>query len=281
MEAGLVSPSQIEIALQEQQYHNMKIGKILALHGWIKQETADFFVEKWAELLKQKPKQPLVYYFREAALLNDEQIQALIKLQQHKQKKVRFHRLAVEQGYLKQITVDFFLASLFNIYNPNNCSFTDIYEILRQYNEGILNFQKIELKKAPLMGISLKKIQLDGSSLFKANLKNSNLSNSSLIQVNLAQADLTRAVLTKVNFKRACLNQTNLREAHLEQVNFQDADLQGADLTDAYLFQASFRGADIRGTKLPSEYTYDVYYDPQTRFDPDFDPQQAGWKLKS
>ena len=46
VEAGLVSLAQIEIALQEQSQSNLKIGEILALHGWIKQETADFFCRK-------------------------------------------------------------------------------------------------------------------------------------------------------------------------------------------------------------------------------------------
>jgi hypothetical protein len=33
MEAGLISASQIEIALKEQQLYNMKIGEIFALHN--------------------------------------------------------------------------------------------------------------------------------------------------------------------------------------------------------------------------------------------------------
>ncbi len=42
VEAGLISMSQIELALKEQKQTNLKIGEILTLHGWIKQETADF-----------------------------------------------------------------------------------------------------------------------------------------------------------------------------------------------------------------------------------------------
>ena len=281
MEAGLISASQIEMALKEQENFDMKIGEIFALHNWIKQETADFFVEKLPYLVKEQSKKPLVYYFQEAGLLTEKQIESLIKLQKRKEQKVRFHRLAVEQGYLKQLTVDFFLAHLFNIYNPNNCSFADVYQILKSYNEGEINFQNIELQKAPLVGISLKEIHLDGSNLKQANLKGSNLTNSSLIQVNLALANMTKAVLTNANFERACLTKANLQEAYLDKANFTGANLQGANLQEAYLFQACFAGADLRKARLPLEYTYDVYYDRQTLFNNHFDPQKAGWQLRS
>ncbi|MEO0687840.1 MAG: low-complexity protein, partial [Cyanobacteria bacterium J06649_11] len=123
IEAGLISASQIEFALQLQSTSNMRVGEILASHNWIKQQTADFFAEKWETLLKQKQKKPLIYYFRSAGLLTEQQIAALIREQKQQSKPKRFHRLAVEQGYLKQITVDFFLANIFNIYNTNVFSF--------------------------------------------------------------------------------------------------------------------------------------------------------------
>ncbi|VEP14766.1 conserved hypothetical protein [Hyella patelloides LEGE 07179] len=281
MEAGLISASQIEMALREQKIHNIKIGEIFALHNWIKQETADFFVEKMPYIVAKQKKKPLAYYFKEAGLLTDEQVNSIIKLQKRKEKKIRFHRLAVEQGYIKQLTVDFFLSNLFNIYNPSHCSFGDIYQILKSYNEGKTNFQKVELKNAPLMGISLKGVKLDGSNLREANMKGSNLTNSSLIQVNLALATMIKAVLTNVNLERACLTKANLQEAYLDKANFTSANLQGANLQESYLFQAYFGGADLRGAQLPSEYTYDVYYDSQTRFDGNFDPKKAGWQIKS
>ena len=278
MEAGLISASQIAIALNEQEEYKMKIGEIFALHNWIDQQTADFFVEKLPYLIKEPQKEPLAYYFKEAGLLTNEQIKNIIKLQKIKKQKVRFHRLAVEQGYLKQLTVDFFLAHLFNIYNTHNCSFANLYEILKNYNKGQKNFQKVELKKAPLIGISLKEVQLDGSNLKEANLQGSNLSGSSLIQVNLALTNLIKAVMSNVNLERACLIGANLQEAYLDRVNFYGANLQRANLKEAYLFQASFAAADLRGAQLPLEYTYDVYYDSKTRFN-NFDPIKAGWKI--
>ncbi len=68
VEAGLISMSQIELALREQKQSNLKIGEILTLHGWIKQQTADFFAEQWKSLLLEEQKKPLIYYFQQAAL---------------------------------------------------------------------------------------------------------------------------------------------------------------------------------------------------------------------
>ncbi|MEO1691880.1 MAG: pentapeptide repeat-containing protein [Cyanobacteria bacterium J06631_6] len=278
IEAGLLTASQIEFALQLQSSSELRIGEILASHNWIEQQTADFFADEWAKLLKEKQKKPLVFYFRSAGLLNEQQIAVLIREQKQQLKPKRFHRLAVEKGYLKQITVDFFLANIFNIYNTNVFSFAKPYEILSRYNRGETNFRRTELSKAPLMGVSLKGIQLDGSNLRQANLNNSNLSDSSLIQTDMAQAELVKAVLTGVNFERANLYQANLREAHLKAANFTKANLQRADLRQAHLHNAVFAGADLREAKLSPEYPYEVYYDSQTSFDDQFKPQQAGWK---
>jgi uncharacterized protein YjbI with pentapeptide repeats len=278
IEAGLITASQIELALQLQSTSHLRIGEILASHNWIEQQTADFFVEKWSEILEQKQKRPLVYYFRLAGLLTEQQIASLIREQKQQAKPKRFHRLAVERGYLKQITVDFFLANIFKIYNTNVFSFAKPYEILSRYNRGETNFRRTELSKAPLMGVSLKGIQLDGSNLREANLNSSNLSDSSFIQTDLALVDLVKAVLTGVNFERANLYLANLREAHLKEANFTKANLQGADLSNAHLYNTVFAGADLREAKLPEEYHYEVFYDAQTTFDERFEPEKAGWK---
>jgi uncharacterized protein YjbI with pentapeptide repeats len=277
IEAGIISVTQLEIALHQQRNDSRKVGEILASHNWIKQQTADFFVEKWSKLLNQTQKKPLVYYFRQSGLLNENQIAIILREQQQQAKPARFHRLAVEKGYIKQLTVDFFLANIFNIYHSNVFSFAKPYEILTRYNKGETNFRRTELSKAPLIGVSLKEVQLDGSNLREANLNSSNLSNSSLKQTNLALVNLGKAILTKVNFERANLCQANLREAHLQEANFTQANLQQADLTEAYLLNTMFAKADLRSAKLPTEYTYEVYYDSETMFNDSFDPKQAGW----
>lgn len=71
----------------------------------------------------------------------------------------------------------------------------------------------------------------------------------------------------------------NLREAYLDRANLRNANLQGANLQEAYLFQASFVAADLRSAQLSSKYTYDVYYNDKTRFDGNFNPIKAGWKI--
>jgi uncharacterized protein YjbI with pentapeptide repeats len=279
IEAGLISAIQLELALQDQEEEKLKVGEILAMRGWIKQETADFFADRWFNLLQDPQKQPLAYYFKEAHLLSEVQIEHLIQEQATRTNKVRFHRLAVEKGYLRQITVDFFLAHIFNIYGSGLFSFAQPYEVLRDYTKGKKVFTRLELTNAPLIGISLKGVQLDGSNLRGADLTNGNLTNSSLIQVNLTLATLVKTVLTEVNLERACMVKASLRQAHLEKANFYKANLQEADLTGAYLYQTSLAGANLQGAKLPQEYSYDVYYDRDTSFDSSFNPQQMGWKL--
>ena len=276
IEAGIISISQIEIALQEQKYNDLRIGEILILHGWIQQQTVDFFAERWLAL-REEEKKPLAHYFQEAGLLDIEQINAILKLQKLKQRKVRFHRLAVEQGYIKQITVDFFVAHLFNA--GNSRSLTQVYKMLERYANDERDFQGIELGRAALMSASLKDVKLDGSNLRQADLSRANLSHSSLVQVNLTKANLTKAIVTGVNFTRSILTGANLRDARLEKANFQSAILHEVDFRGAYLAGANFAGANLKKTILPLHYSYEVYYDDHTYFDHDFDPKFMGWKI--
>lgn len=278
IEAGLISIGQIEVALREQKETGMRIGEILVFHGWILQETVDFFGDRWNKLLKQE-KKPLIYYFKEASLLSKEQIDSILKLQKLKHKKVRFHHLAVEQGYIKQKTVDFFLTYLFKIHNPRLISVSKAYEVLNNYSQGIKDFSRITLKKAPLMSVTLESVVLDDSDLSNIDLSKANLSYSSLIRVNLDRANLNRAVLTKANLSKSCLTNADLQEANLEKVDFTGAILQGVNFESSHLAEANFARADLTKAKLPLEYPYDVYYDRQTIFDRDFDPKLTGWKL--
>ena len=110
--AGLVSSSQIEVALYDQQYYqDMRIGEILALRGWIEQSTVDFFVKEWLELLKKRDCRPLGFYLKQASLLTEKQIQMI--LAEQNQTCLRFGATAVLKGFLKQSTIDFFLTNLF------------------------------------------------------------------------------------------------------------------------------------------------------------------------
>ncbi|BAY23158.1 hypothetical protein NIES2100_29220 [Calothrix sp. NIES-2100] len=110
-QADLISSEQVEIALQEQsQVTGLRLGEILALHGWVKQETADFFSQQWPVLLERTPKQPLGRYLAAAGLLNEQQVSTI--LAEQPQQQLRFGELAVLKGWLKPTTIKFFLEHL-------------------------------------------------------------------------------------------------------------------------------------------------------------------------
>ena len=281
LEAGLVSIHQIEVALMEQKQYDYRIGEILAKHAWIKQATADFFAEKWSGLIKKKPTRPLVFYLFAASIIDKNQLITIKKQRKKSNLDNRLHSIAVELGYVKQETVNFFLKYLFSISHSETLSFTKPYEIIKNYINGESNFCGLEMSQTPLSGISLKKVVLDNSNFRQANLNRCNFSCSSMVQVNLAFADLQLADLSHVNFKQACLIEADLRKSNLEEANFQSANLQESDLRGSNLLNASFAAADVRGAKLESTYSYDVYYDDQTLFDASFDPRSVGWKIKN
>jgi hypothetical protein len=110
-EADLITPAQIQVALQDQnQFNHLRLGEILALRGWIKQETADFFAEQWLQMVKKSEKHPLGYYLEFAGLLNEKQIEQILKEQWHTG--LKFGAMAVLNGWIKQTTLDFFLNNI-------------------------------------------------------------------------------------------------------------------------------------------------------------------------
>ncbi|MDJ0597617.1 MAG: hypothetical protein QNJ37_02055 [Crocosphaera sp.] len=111
-DADLISEAQLTTVLMDKQkYQHQKIGEILALRGWLKQETVDFFAEQWINCLKEGAKYPIGEYLKQAALLNQEDIEEILALQQHL--KIKFGEIAVTRGLLKQKTLNFFLNNLF------------------------------------------------------------------------------------------------------------------------------------------------------------------------
>ncbi len=110
-QAGLVSGGQVKVALQDQAHSpELRLGEIMVLRGWLKPETADFFAEQWPTLVSQKRKQPLGQYLKEAALLDEEQISAILSAQ--RKTRIRFGTLAALKGWIKQTTINFFVESL-------------------------------------------------------------------------------------------------------------------------------------------------------------------------
>ena len=113
-EADLITRPQLEVALRDQIYNNdMLLGEILALRGWIKQDTADFFVREWFKIINQRIEHPLGFYLNKAGLLSEEEINKILVKQREREQSLRFGDTAVQQGLLKPSTVNFFLQNLF------------------------------------------------------------------------------------------------------------------------------------------------------------------------
>jgi len=111
-EAALITHPQLEVALRDQAYHeDMRLGEILALRGWIEQDTADFFVEDWFKLVNRRIDRPIGFYLNKAGLLSESDI-AVILREQHLNS-LRFGDTAIKKGLIKQDTVNFFLQNLF------------------------------------------------------------------------------------------------------------------------------------------------------------------------
>jgi len=111
-EADLITTPQLEIALRDQAcYEDMRLGEILALRGWIKQDTADFFVQDWFKLVNNRIEHPIGFYLNKAGLLSESDIQKILR-EQHANS-LRFGDAAIKEGLLKPNTVQFFLQNLF------------------------------------------------------------------------------------------------------------------------------------------------------------------------
>lgn len=63
VEAGLLSPAQIDVVLNDQKVTGMKFGEVIAARGWVKQKTIDYLMKKVVlperEALKPEPKHQL------------------------------------------------------------------------------------------------------------------------------------------------------------------------------------------------------------------------------
>lgn len=111
--AGLLSQNQVEtILLDQTKQRHLRFGEILAQRGWLKQETSDFFAEQLPKLATKPQKQPIGYYLKSAALLNENQVSTILKEQS--QFGLRFGEMAALKGWVKQETVDFFLYYIFS-----------------------------------------------------------------------------------------------------------------------------------------------------------------------
>ncbi|MCJ2543100.1 hypothetical protein [Thermostichus vulcanus] len=110
LQAGLLTEAQVQVALQDQSYCGVRFGEILVTRGWIKQETVDFLVDQWPELLQRRDKMPLGECLQAAGLLTPFQVEQAVREQRING--MRIGAVIVLNGWLKKNTVDFFLQGL-------------------------------------------------------------------------------------------------------------------------------------------------------------------------
>lgn len=133
--AGLISNKQLQNALKIQsQYTQMKLGEILVIQEEIKAKTINFFVNEWHEFVARGRQFPIGYYLKNAALLDDKQIEIILQEQKHNQQK--FGVLAAQKGWIKQSTINFLVDSLSKA--PQLMSLTS----LEEYNNSTLHLEK-------------------------------------------------------------------------------------------------------------------------------------------
>jgi hypothetical protein len=90
------------------------------------------------------------------------------------------------------------------------------------------------------------------------------------------RADLQEAVLARAPLAGARLSGANLRGANLRGADLRGASLYYADLGRADLRKADLRGANLWGAKTKGTDFTGAIYDPHTRWDYGFKPQQHG-----
>lgn len=130
--SDLISMHQLQAALYEQKlYEMMRLGEIMVLHGWVCQQTADFFGDQWPYIDEQSEAIPIGGYLRRAGLIDRNMIEAILISQ--KKTGLRFGALAILNGYIQQTTLDFFIEQFFPdhigespymVVEPDNVNYT-------------------------------------------------------------------------------------------------------------------------------------------------------------
>jgi uncharacterized protein YjbI with pentapeptide repeats len=281
-QAGLISKEQIELALEDQtQYDEMKIGEILAIRGWIKPQTTDFFASQWHYLINKGKDRPLGYYLQQAGLLDESQIKAILYEQKRYLTSPKFGEIAVSKGWLAPNTIEFFIENLIPTERASLFAQKNIYELIKLYLKGKTDFPNLNLIGCSLQNITLKGINLENSNFQESDLKQINLSYSKLNSVNFAMANLERALLKNSEISNSCFYRANLQETAFDEADLRRADLRKTDLTKASFRKTNLIGADLRGAHFNNTFLNGAIYDRNTLFDDAINPHQLGMKLIS
>ncbi|MEM9137373.1 MAG: hypothetical protein AAGB01_08505 [Cyanobacteria bacterium P01_F01_bin.42] len=114
VEANLLTPAQVQVALYDQrQFDTMRLGEIVVFRGWLDQQTVDFFGDRWVDLCAQRviQRKPIGEYLCAAGLMDHNCVERTV--QEQNRNGYRFGANAVLLGFIKQQTLDYFLANLF------------------------------------------------------------------------------------------------------------------------------------------------------------------------
>jgi len=108
--AGLVTQAQISKALNHQQELSTRLGEILHIQGVVNIKTIHFMLDNWEKIKHNGYQFPLGYYLQQAFLIDNQQIQIILKEQKNNQ--LKFGDIAIAKGWIKQKTINFFLDNL-------------------------------------------------------------------------------------------------------------------------------------------------------------------------
>ena len=134
--AGLITNEQLQNALEIQsKYSRMKLGEILVLQEGIQAKTIDFFVEQWYKFIELGQQFPIGYYLKKASLLNARQIETI--LEEQKNNRQKFGAIAVQKGWIRPKTINFFLNAL-SFRTPQAITF----DSLEEYDREVLHLKK-------------------------------------------------------------------------------------------------------------------------------------------
>lgn len=113
VEAGLLTPLQLEMALSEQKLTGLRLGEFIVRQRWLKQQTVEFWMEKLLRRDRaaiQTDDKRLGHYLVEAGLLTQAQVEKA--LSEQKGTGLRLGEFIVKKGWLKEETIEFLVKEI-------------------------------------------------------------------------------------------------------------------------------------------------------------------------
>ncbi len=108
VEAGLLTPYQVKVALVDQQYQpRYRFGEVLLSRAWIKAKTLEFFLHLEGAFTPEFHRLKLGQRLQAAGLVSEAEIQTAIA-QQRQQHQLRLGQIFFLQGLIQPKTADFF-----------------------------------------------------------------------------------------------------------------------------------------------------------------------------